>query len=114
MRLMVTGSRDWTNVAKLCAALSSVHEADVTLIHGDCEGADHLARDFARTQGWRVKAYPLELDRCGSPHAYHARNQAMVDSRPDVCFAFPMPRSSGTWDAVRRAKAAGVRVVVVR
>jgi hypothetical protein len=34
----------------------------------------------------------------------------MVDLGADLCLAFPMPRSRGTWDCVRRAKKAGIVV----
>jgi hypothetical protein len=40
------------------------------------------------------------------------RNQAMVDTGVDICLAFPLLGSRGTWDCVRRAQASGVPVIV--
>ena len=40
------------------------------------------------------------------------RNQQMVDRGADICLAFPTSSSIGTWDCVRRAKAAGIPVEI--
>lgn len=37
----------------------------------------------------------------------------MVDLGADICLAFPTKSSIGTWDCVRRANAAGIRVIIV-
>lgn len=47
------------------------------------------------------------------PLAGHARNQDMVDDGAHLWIAFPTPSSRGTWDCVKRAKAAGIKVRVV-
>lgn len=122
MRIMVTGSRHWTDVDAIASALmqafnelaKSADEPAPILIHGDCAGADSIAARVARRVGWEVIPYPPNKHVHGVPNCYYIRNQAMVDSRPDVCIAFPMRGSKGTWDAVRRARAASIPVVIVR
>lgn len=111
-RLMVTGGRDWTDASKIRDALDTVTDEDVTLIHGACDGADKLCEEYAIMRGWKWQRYPYEKrhGRAGGP----IRNAAMVRSGPDIVFAFPTPRSKGTWDAVTRARKAGIKVVVVR
>lgn len=39
------------------------------------------------------------------------RNQLMVDLGADICLAFPLPGSRGTWDCMGRAEAAGIKVI---
>jgi hypothetical protein len=112
MRIMVTGSRYWTDVAGLDLALAAeagaIPPADLTLIHGDAQGADRAAARYAEGLGWNVQAYPP--DPPGYGPQLTARNQAMIDSEPDVVLAFPLPGSVGTWDTVNRAKRAGITV----
>lgn len=38
------------------------------------------------------------------------RNQEMADRGADLCLAFPGPESVGTWDMIRKARAAGIPV----
>lgn len=45
---------------------------------------------------------PAQWERFGNP-AGPIRNQVMIDKVPDGVFAFPTPKSSGTWDCVARA-----------
>lgn len=74
-------------------------------------GADGLADRAARVLGCDIDVYPADWPRYGKA-AGPMRNQQMVDEgKPDVVLAFPGGR--GTADMVRRAKAAGVRVVEV-
>jgi hypothetical protein len=47
------------------------------------------------------------------PAQGHYRNQQMVDAGATICFAFPLDGSVGTWDCVRRARAAGIPVRII-
>jgi len=116
MKIMVTGSRYWTDVTDLDLALAAeagaTPPADLTLIHGDAQGADRLAAHYAEGLGWNVQAYPPAPPGYGPQLT--ARNQAMIDSEPDVVLAFPLPGSVGTWDTVNRAKRAGITVRIIK
>lgn len=133
MRVMVTGSRGWTDRGRIREAFGKVVAGRVVLVHGDCRGADRLAAEVALELGWDVVPRAADWEgpcaagcppghrraRGGQtsgatycPNAGRRRNQEMVDARPDVVFAFPTARSVGTWDAVRRARRAGIRVEV--
>lgn len=117
-RVLVTGSRSWTDVTAVDRELGAlarriVQEGrDIVLVHGAAKGLDMLAAEEARHRGWTVEPHPAEWDRLGSG-AGPIRNQEMVDLGADLCLAFPTAKSVGTWDCVRRANAAGIRVIVV-
>lgn len=51
MRILVTGSRDWTDGSTIRVVLASLADRNRTaiLVHGDCRGADWIARDIWRT-----------------------------------------------------------------
>jgi len=110
MRILVCGGRKYGDryaVAMALAYLAKGRE-DVTLVHGDCRGADRLAAKVARDWGWKVEPHPADTKRYGSPQAFHVRNQEMVDAGADLLVAFP--GGNGTADCTRRARKAGIRV----
>lgn len=113
---MVTGSRKWTSRLAIEGALTSCIERDpaaaMTLMHGDCEGADRIAASIAKRWCWREEKFPADWVSLGLD-AGKIRNSAMIAARPDIVLAFPLKHSRGTWDAVNKAKAAGIPVVVV-
>lgn len=88
MRIMVSGSRDWVDVRAIREALAEYGESDV-LIHGAAPGADTLAE-----QNWvgAVERFPADWNRYGKRAGY-LRNQAMIDTRPDLCLIFLGPCS---------------------
>lgn len=112
-RVLVTGSRDWSDVSAVYAALDAQRAKfpDLVVVHGDCPtGADSFARQWARTRGVPMEAYPARWERYGKV-AGPKRNQRMVDLGADVCLAFPLGASRGTRDCMRRAVVAGIPVV---
>lgn len=117
MRILITGSRDWTDRAAIAAALIKVHvyaaiePAKVTVVHGDARGADRIAADLAHQFGCNVEAHPADWDRHGKG-AGPRRNAEMVAAGADVCLAFPIGASPGTRGCIRLAKQAGIPVTV--
>lgn len=117
MRVLVTGSREWTDSYRLTRALAEVHtrgDEDVTLVHGGAKGADFLAGEIARSWGWRVEVHPARWDEHGRG-AGPIRNQEMVDAGADVCVAFfkEGEANRGTRDCATKAKVAGIPVKIV-
>ena len=115
-RILVTGSRHWTDEAMIHNVLSRVvfdgpgtePIGPTTVVHGDCPtGADQIAAQVARDHGWHVEAHPADWDNLGKA-AGPVRNQHMADLGADVCSAFHMPDSRGTVDCARRAEQAGI------
>lgn len=116
MKVLITGSRDWPHNRRYIvhrAILAA--EADI-VIHGNARGADGIAKWFARHMGITERGYDAKWGLYGKS-AGPIRNQEMLDKehRPDepidLVLAFPLPGSIGTYDMMRRAEAAGIRIV---
>lgn len=137
IRVLITGSRRWTDRSAIALAVSDyLRERGTSIgraypfpvvVHGGAKGADALADAVARSWGWTPEVHPADWSTCAEdcdhglnihgnriycPLAGHRRNQRMVDLGADVCLAFPTHDSRGTWDCVRRAEAAGIPVRV--
>lgn len=114
MRILITGSRDWTDSDVIRNALASFTldtSEEITVVHGDCPtGADSIAAKIASENGFNVEAHPADWARHGKS-AGPIRNQEMVDLGADICLAFPKGDSRGTRGCMKFAKAAGIKVV---
>ena len=113
MRVLVCGGRDYQDAARVSQVLQIGHEKYKysAVIEGGAKGADAWAAMWARSHGLPVVTFPADWGRDGKA-AGPKRNQRMIDEgKPDMVIAFPGGR--GTADMVRRAKAAGVKVLEV-
>lgn len=115
MRVLVCGSRNWTNALAIEHRLVGLPEGTV-IIHGATRGADSIAGSIARECcGLWEEPYSADWSRYGKA-AGPIRNQQMLDQgRPDLVIAFhaDLSKSKGTADMVRRAKKAGIPVEVI-
>ncbi len=115
-RILVTGSRLWTDAAAIQDALATWIPAFggvVTVVHGGARGADEIAARLAWTAfgpDVRPESWAADWHRWGRSAGVR-RNAEMVAAGADVCLAFPLGESRGTRDCMRRAKAAGIKVV---
>lgn len=131
MRVLVCGSRDWSDHEIVGAVLDGYHAAyAVTIIEGGARGADAIAVEWAKFTGVEYEQYLADWATHGKA-AGPIRNQQMLDEgKPDVVIAFkdgfqrdidpPAGREiphifakGGTEDMVRRAKTAGIPVYIV-
>lgn len=116
MRILVTGSREWTDEELLHATLDEVtagHEK-VTIVHGGCyRGADVMTSAYATQRGWTDETHEAEWN-AGRP-AGPIRNKEMVALGADVCVAFfkMTAANKGTTGCCNFAKKAGIPVVRV-
>lgn len=123
-RILVTGSRDWSDRAAIERALGQAlvdltgtvdvepHIASlVTVVHGGARGADTIAGEVAAALGCVVEVY--EADWSQGKGAGPVRNDRMVALGARLCLAFPRGESRGTRDCMARAEAAGIPVRVV-
>jgi hypothetical protein len=121
LRLLVCGSRTWTDSVLLARAVEQVvaehgqGRAGVVLIEGDARGADRLAGALARARGWELEAYPADWQRHGRAAGMRRNARMLRQGRPERVIAFTddLASSRGTADMVRRAHSAGLPVVVV-
>ena len=113
MRIIVTGSRDHSDAVLITRALNDAHQqgarssVNLVVVHGGCTGADDLADKWATQRGIAVEVHPAEWAVYGK-NAGPLRNQYMADLGAELCLAFPLPGSRGTWDMIRRAVDAGI------
>lgn len=111
LRLLVTGSRDYHDRQAVVAVLLGLARTNGPLhvLDGACPkgGLDLLAHEFAVEQDWRTTRMPADWKRYRRG-AGPIRNQAMVDTGPDLCMGWPDRGSSGTWDCLNRALKAGI------
>ncbi len=120
-RILITGSRDWTDEDRVYRAISKYfddHCSDeiFTIVHGDCpSGADRHADGVARLlSSWvRVERHPADWARYGKRAGY-VRNKAMVGLGADVCLAFIKNDSRGASMCAALAEEAGIPVVYYR
>ena len=120
MRLLVAGSRDWTDWEFVYQVLDACHRKRpiTVLIEGEggreetfegrtkvTAGADLWAREWARSKGTEVADFPADWTRGRA--AGPIRNQRMiVEGRPDGALIFPGGR--GTQDMRRKLNKAGI------
>jgi len=112
VRILITGSRWWTDVAAIMAVLARYRELypDAVLVHGNCRGADLIAAEIWQNWGLPTEAHTADWATLGN-RAGPERNATMVGYGAVVCLAFPMPNSRGTRDCMRKAERAGIPVV---
>lgn len=116
-RVIVTGSRRWSDADAVGAALLEAWDEalqagfdGIVVVHGACPtGADAMAAAWAAANGVSAEGWIAEWELQGRA-AGPLRNQHMVAAGAAVCLAFPLGRSAGTRDCMRRAVAAGIPV----
>lgn len=138
IRILFTGDRFHDDAALIANGLDRAADGrdQVTLVHGRCNprnangdpvtwdvalaepwrgpfrGGDWLAHHVALARGWTIEAVPAQWEVYGPKVAGGIRNQQMVNRGASILVAAPVPgRSKGTYDCIRRAKAAGIPVV---
>lgn len=126
-RILVTGSRDWTDRQAVYEAL---HEhaplsRPFTVVHGGCpSGADALATDWCRANHLEPEVHRAQWRTYGK-RAGFMRNTEMADLGAAVCLAFVVPcakpehatqephDSHGTAHMMGECRARGIPVVVI-
>lgn len=113
-RLLVTGSRSWTDRAVIARALIDVDAEwgvprDAVLVHGGARGADLIAADVWAGFGMTVEAHPADWDRYGQRAGY-VRNAEMVRAGAHLCLAFIVDGSRGATMCAQLAEEAGIPV----
>jgi hypothetical protein len=109
-RILVTGSRTWTDAEAIRGALARHYAPGVVLVSGACpHGADAIAERIWRELGGQVERHPAQWDRYGRAAGFR-RNATMVELGADVCLAFIRNGSRGASHTARLAEDAGILV----
>lgn len=115
MRVLICGSRDWTNKSVITFFLDKLLESfeSITIIEGCCRGADRVACEYGLDNPKVIhEHFPADWKKYGRA-AGPIRNQQMIDEgNPDVVVAFTddLIASKGTRDMVERSTKADIRV----
>lgn len=113
MKVLVCGSRHWSDAVKIKDRLSKL-PPDTLIIEGGAKGADTMAFLVARSLGLKVMDFKADWEKYGKM-AGPIRNRQMLDQVPDLVIAFheDLAKSLGTRDTVNEAKRRGIPVEVI-
>jgi predicted Rossmann fold nucleotide-binding protein DprA/Smf involved in DNA uptake len=114
-RVIVAGSREFTNYELLKETLDSLHlqhTPDIEIVSGGARGADKMGERYAKERGIRVEVFPAQWDTYGKSAGYK-RNQQMAD-HADTLIAFWDGVSKGTKHMIDIAKAKNINVILIR
>lgn len=112
MILLITGSRHWTNRARIAEVLSSF--TPTLIIHGGAPGADTLAGEVASWRQIPVHIEYAEWERYGHA-AGPVRNRKMLAMKPDLVIAFhdDIAASKGTRHCLAAARQLNIPTILV-
>jgi len=117
MKVLICGDRNWNNYDSILRVVKRLKKKykEVTIIEGECRGADKMAKRAAIECGLPYVGYPAKWDKYGKK-AGPVRNQQMLDcENPDMVIAFHknIAKSKGTKDMINRAKKAGIKTYII-
>lgn len=123
MKILVTGSREWTDRTAIERELKRF-PAGTILVHGGARGADSIADEIGRKLGFVVRPYPVpdeEWTRLGKKAGVLRNSRMLHEEHPDkdgipinggLAFTPDLERSRGTRDMVRKARSVGIGMEV--
>ena len=111
MRVIVCGSRDWHDRARISDRLADLPGTS-TVVQGGAKGADRIALQEAQKLGLLVETHDADWSTYGK-RAGLIRNTGMAEFGADLCIAFWDGRSTGTYHMMGEAMKYGIPVEVV-
>lgn len=114
-RILVTGSRTWSDVHIVEGALMEHADDADTLVHGACpEGADAWADSYwSNFRSGEIERWPAHWDQLGKAAGF-IRNHNMARTKPDLCLAFIRDNSPGATHCLEQVKREGLPAIVYR
>lgn len=113
MIVLVCGGRNFINIKLLYRELDALHELHhfTCLIHGDAQGADMLAKHWARSRDIPSKAFPADWNSFGKAAGPIRNSKMLSQGKPAMVVAFP--GGIGTADMISKSKLAGLDVIQI-
>lgn len=112
MKVIVAGSRDFSNYDLLCKKLDIIlsQQKDIQIVCGEARGADSLGKRYAEEHGYVVLLYPANWEKYGKSAGFR-RNKEMAQVA-DALVAFWDGQSKGTYNMIQLMKNKPTRVVM--
>jgi len=112
MRIAIVGSREFTDYEFMKEKFFEVtKDLKVSVIvSGGARGADTLAERLADEILAEKAIFPANWKAFGKGSGF-IRNSEIVNNS-DIILAFPIGKSSGTWDTIRKGQNKGIPVFV--
>ena len=108
-RILITGSRDWSDRGMIRMALDQYLHADI-LVSGACPtGADRICEETWSAWNGLIERHPADWSQGKS--AGFRRNAHMVSLGADICLAFILNGSKGASMTADLAEKAGIRTI---
>lgn len=112
MKLIIAGSRDWTNYARVCEFLDPICHQVTEVVSGKCPtGADGMGERWARENDIPVKGFPPDWKTHGKA-AGPIRNRQMAEYA-DALILFWSGHSPGSKNMLDEALKRGLQVTSV-
>lgn len=122
VKILITGSRKWRDVAAIEKAI--LNSGATVVVHGaNPNGADNIAESVAKKYEINYRGYPAKWKTFGK-QAGPIRNNEMLNREHfdclvhkegiDTVYAFPTKESIGTWDMIEQAEHCGILCIVDR
>jgi hypothetical protein len=113
MRILVVGSRRWTDCETVNDALRQAwidagKPRDFTIIVGTEPGVDVFVSDLANKMDFNLETHDVNWH--NGQKARSIRNKKMIASSPDICLAFIYHESPGPIDFANKVKKAKIPV----
>ena len=112
MKVIIAGSRSFTDYALLASVLGPHRHQISAVIHGGARGADQLGFRWAVRHHVRSRCFAADWERFGKSAGVR-RNHQMAQAG-DMLVAFHVNHSPGTAHMIACMRALGKPVVVIR
>jgi hypothetical protein len=116
MKVLICGDRNWSNIERVVDKLMELQDRGyTTLIEGEANGADRIAKEAAKVLGFTIEAYPADWQKYGKAAGPIRNRQMLVEGKPDLVVAFhgDLENSRGTKNMVNQAIRANIDVRII-
>lgn len=114
MKIIVAGSRDFSDYSLLCSTLDTIvpYNDEVEIVSGTAKGADSLGEQYAKQHNLPITRFPADWNQYGKSAGYR-RNVQMAEYA-DFLVAFWDGESKGTQHMINIAKSHKLPIVVIK
>jgi len=113
MKVIIAGSRDFTDYLKLSQACDNLlkNQKTIEIVSGKARGADSLGEKYAKERGYKIIEFPPDWSK--GKGAGYQRNVEMAQYA-DALIAFWDGKSKGTNHMINIAKNKGLKIRIIR